>query len=220
MWFLKWWSIHGSQAEIIPDTLWNTEPTKTKKDPPLSTRTLKQALNLFVQMYRCTEYISRFPLVLLFCFKYKVPWIVKWSYQIKNNILIRNFAVKCWDNFDRDRIIKFVFDEFPEIKQVEDQPSSSIPDFLTRKSPEKLAEICKLAAQAYQAASASSSGKGKSLAKSPTSSEGSTTEMVNLSQFSAPMKKNWYEDSLYQDAQDPYAGIEEDEALLEEQYLE
>jgi hypothetical protein len=103
---------------------------KTKKDPPLSTRTLRQALNQFVQMYRCTEYISRFPPVLLFCFKYKVPWIVKWSYQIKNNILIRNFAVKCWDNFDRDRIIKFVFDEFPEIKQVEDQPSSSIPDFL------------------------------------------------------------------------------------------
>uniref|UniRef100_A0A2N9EL05 Uncharacterized protein n=1 Tax=Fagus sylvatica TaxID=28930 RepID=A0A2N9EL05_FAGSY len=169
MWFLKWWSKHGSQVEIIPDTLWNTEPPKTKKDPPLSTRTLKQALNQFVQMYRCTEYISRFPPVLLFCFKYKV----------------------------------------------EDQSSSSIPDFLTGKSPEELAEICKLAAQACQAASASASGKGKS----PASSKGSTTEMVNLSQFSAPMKKNWYEESLFQDAQDPYAGIEEDEALLEEQYL-
>uniref|UniRef100_A0A2N9F8C2 Uncharacterized protein n=1 Tax=Fagus sylvatica TaxID=28930 RepID=A0A2N9F8C2_FAGSY len=148
MWFLKWWSKHGSQAEIIPDTLWNTEPSKTNKDPPLSTRTIKQALNQFVQMYRCTEYISRFPPVLLFCFKYKVPWIVKWSYQIKNNTLIRNFAVKCWDNFDRDRIIKFVYDEFPEIKQVEDQSSSSIPDFLLGKSPEELAKIYKLAAQA------------------------------------------------------------------------
>jgi hypothetical protein len=99
-------------------------------------------------MYRCTEYISRFPPVLLFCFKYKVSWIVKWSYQIKNNTLIRNFAVKCWDNFDRDRIIKFVYDEFPEIKQVEDQSSSSIPDFLLGKSPEELAKIYKLAAQA------------------------------------------------------------------------
>ena len=118
MWFLKWWSKHGSQTEIISDTLWNTEPPKSKKDPPLSTKTLKQTLNQFVQMYRCTEYISRFPPVLLFCFKYKVSWIVKWSYQIKNNILIRNFAVKCWDNFDRDRIIKFVFDEFPEIKPI------------------------------------------------------------------------------------------------------
>uniref|UniRef100_A0A2N9GHK5 Uncharacterized protein n=1 Tax=Fagus sylvatica TaxID=28930 RepID=A0A2N9GHK5_FAGSY len=189
--------------------------SQDKKDPPLSTRTLKQALNQFVKIYRCTEYISRFPPVLLFCFKCKVPWIVKWSYQIKNNTLIRNFAVKCWDNFDRDRIIKFVYDEFPEIKQVEDQSSSSIPDLLKGKSPEELAEICKLAAQACQAAFASASGKGKS----PASSEGSTTEMINLSQFSALVKKNRYEESLFQDAQDPYAGIEEDEALIEEQYL-
>jgi hypothetical protein len=42
--------------------------------------------------------------------------------------------------------------------------------------------------------------------------------MINLSQFSAPVKKNWYEESLFQDAQDPYAGIEEVEALIEEQY--
>uniref|UniRef100_A0A2N9ISP4 Uncharacterized protein n=1 Tax=Fagus sylvatica TaxID=28930 RepID=A0A2N9ISP4_FAGSY len=150
LWFLKWWSIHGSQAEIIPDTPWNTTPPTTKKDPPLSTKTLKQALLHFTKSYR-------------------------------------NHAVKWWDNFDRDRIIKFVYDEFLEIKQVEDQPSS-IPDLLKGKSPEKLAEICKLAAQACQAASASASGKGKS----PASSEGSTTEMINLSQFSAPMKKNLY----------------------------
>uniref|UniRef100_A0A2N9HK97 Uncharacterized protein n=1 Tax=Fagus sylvatica TaxID=28930 RepID=A0A2N9HK97_FAGSY len=169
MWFLKWWSKHGAQTEIIPDTLWNTVPPKTKKDPPLSTRTIRQALNQFVQMYR-------------------------------------------------DRIINFVFDEFPEIKQVEDQPS--IPNFLSGKSAEELAEICKLAAQACQAASASASGKGKSPAKSSASSEGSTTEMVHLSQFSVPMKKNWYEDTLYQDAQDPNAEVEEYEALLEEQFLE
>uniref|UniRef100_A0A2N9G915 Uncharacterized protein n=1 Tax=Fagus sylvatica TaxID=28930 RepID=A0A2N9G915_FAGSY len=87
--------------------------------------------------------------------------------------LVRNHAVKWWDNFNRDRIIKFVYDEFPETKQVEDQPSSSIPDLLKGKSPEELAEICKYAAQACQAASASASGKGKS----PASSEGSTTEM-------------------------------------------
>uniref|UniRef100_A0A2N9EIN9 Uncharacterized protein n=1 Tax=Fagus sylvatica TaxID=28930 RepID=A0A2N9EIN9_FAGSY len=175
---LKWWSIHGSQAEIIPDTLWNSVPPTKKDDPPLSTHTLKQALLHFTKSYR-------------------------------------NHAVKWWDNFNRDRIIKFVYDEFPETKQVEDQPSS-IPDLLKGKSPEELAEICKYAAQACQAASASASGKGKS----PASSEGSTTEMINLSQFSAPVKKNWYEESLYQDAQDPYAGIEEDQALLKEQYLE
>jgi hypothetical protein len=218
LWFLKWWSIHGSQAEIIPDTLWNSVPPTKKGSPPLSTHTLKQALLHFTKSYRCSEYHSRYPPILLFCFKYKVPWIVKWSYQIKDNILIRNHTVKWWDNYDRDRIIKFVYDEFPEIKQVEDQPS--MPDFLKGKSPEELAEICKFAAQACQAASASASGKGKSPAKSSASSEGSTTEMVHLSQFSVPMKKNWYEDTLYQDAQDPNAEVEEYEALLEEQFLE
>uniref|UniRef100_A0A2N9G0H9 Uncharacterized protein n=1 Tax=Fagus sylvatica TaxID=28930 RepID=A0A2N9G0H9_FAGSY len=86
---------------------------------------------------------------------------------------------------------------------------------LKENPPKELAEICKYAAQACQAASASASGKGKS----PASSEGSTTEMINLSQFSAPVKKNWYEESLFQDAQDPYAGIEEDQTLIEEQYL-
>jgi hypothetical protein len=97
-------------------------------------------------MYKCTEYNSRFPPILLFCVKYKVPWIVKWSYQIKDNILIRNFAVKWWDNFDRDRIVKFVFDEFPEVNRLKTShlPPSQI--LLKGKSPEELAEICRLAA--------------------------------------------------------------------------
>jgi hypothetical protein len=125
--------------------------------------------------------------------------------------LIRNFAVKWWDSFDRDRIIKFVFDEFPEVNQVEDKPSSSIPDLLKGKSPEELAEICRLAA--IQCQSASASGK-----HSPASSEGSTNEAVKVSsQFphSVPMPPNWYQDSLFQDSQDPYAGhgIEEVEDL-------
>ena len=170
-------TFYEGQAEIIPDVLWNSEPPTKRGNPPLSTHTLKQALLHFTKSYRCTEHHSRYPPTLLFCFKYKVPWIVKWSYQIKDNILIRNHAVKWWDNFDRDRIVKFVYEEFPEIKQVEEQPA--MPDFLKGKSLEELAEICQYAAQACQAAtaaaSASASAKGKSLVKSPASSEGSTT---------------------------------------------
>ena len=93
--------------------------------------------------------------VKLYLFKYVIILIILFRciyrsifFQIKNNTLIRNFAVKCWDNFDKNRIIKFVYDEFPEIKQVEDQSSSSIPDLLKGKSPEELAKICKLAVQA------------------------------------------------------------------------
>ena len=155
---------------------------------------------------------------MLFYAKFKVPWIVKWSYQIKDHTLIRNFAVKWWDNFDRDIIIKFVFDEFPEVKQVEDKPSSSILDLLKGKSTEELVEICRLAA--IQCQSASASGK-----HSPASSEGSTTEAAKVSfQFphSIPMPPNWYQDPLFQDSQDPYAGVgvEEVEALIEDNYLD
>ena len=127
MWFIKWWSKHGSQAEIIPDTLWITKLPVHPNDPPLSTHTLREALLHFIKSYKCTEYNSRFPPILLFCAKYKVPWIVKWNYQIKDNILIRNFAIKWWDKYNRDRIIKFVYDEFPTevMKELEDKPSSS-----------------------------------------------------------------------------------------------
>jgi hypothetical protein len=189
MWFLKWWSKHGCQAKIIPDTLWNTKiPTKTD-DPPLSTHTLKEALLHFTKVYKCTEYNSRFLTILQFCAKYKVPWIVKWSYQIKDHVLIRNFSVNWWDSYNRDRIIKFVFDEFlvKVVKELEDKPSSSsILDLLKGKSPEELVEICRLAA--IQCQSASANGK-----HSPAFSEGSINEAVKVSsQFphSVPMPPN------------------------------
>ena len=76
IWFIKWWSKHGFQAEIIPDTLWNTKIPTKPSDPPLSTHTLKKALEHFIKFYKCTEYNSKFPPTLLFCAKYKVPWIV------------------------------------------------------------------------------------------------------------------------------------------------
>jgi hypothetical protein len=66
MWFIKWWSKHGSQAKIITDTLWNTKIPTKPEDPPLSTHTLKEALLHFFKMYKCTEYNSRFPPILLF----------------------------------------------------------------------------------------------------------------------------------------------------------
>ena len=177
MWFLKWWFRHGCQAEIILDTLWNTTIPVKLDDPPLSTHTLKEALLHFTKMYKTTEYNSRFPAILQFCAKYKVPWIVKWSYQIKDHVLIRNFSVKWWDSYDKDRIINFVFKEFPVKvpKQLEDKSSSSsIPNLLKGKSPEELAEICRLVAIQCQSASASEK-------HSPASSEGSTNEAVKVS---------------------------------------
>jgi hypothetical protein len=182
--------------------LWITKLPVHPNDPPLSTHTVREALLHFIKSYKCTEYNSRFPPILLFCAKYKVSWIVKRNYQIKDNILIRNFAIKWFDKYNRDKIIKFVYDEFPTevTKELEDKPSSSsIQDLLKEKSPEELAEICKMAAIQCQSASASDK-------HSPASSEGSTNAKKAAKFPYAPisMPPNWYQDSLFQDSQDPY----------------
>ena len=175
-----WWAQHGSQAEILLDTL---------QDPEESIKTLRESLLHFTIMYKNSEYNSRFPPILLFCAKYHVPWIVRWHYQIEDNILIRHFAVKWFDKFDHDRIINFVYNEFPIVKQkkIEDKPSSSTPslkEFLKGKSPEELVEIAQMAAQQCRQPT---SGKHSS-----TSSEGSSfAKPFTLVSF--PQK--WYQDA-------------------------
>jgi hypothetical protein len=102
-------------------------------------------------------------------------------------------AMEVWggwfDKFDRDRIIGFVYNEFPiePMKELEDKPSSStssIKDLLKGKSPEELAEIAQMAAiQCCQSAS------GK---HSPASSEGSSNAKLSYAPVTFPPK--WYQD--------------------------
>ena len=75
---------------------------------------------------------------------------------------------------------------------------------LKGKTPEELAEICKLATIQYQSASAS-------VKHSPASSEGSISNANEAAKFSytydpVPMPPNWYQDPLFQDSQDPHDG--------------
>ena len=138
-------------------------------------------------------FTTNFPPILLFCANYHVPWIVKWHYQIEDNVLIKSFAIKWFDKFDRDRIINFVYNEFPIVKQkrIEDKPSSSTPsfkEFFKGKSPEELVEIAQMAAIQCQQ---STSGKHSS-----TSSEGSSS--------AKPFTPVSFLPKWYQDAQDPY----------------
>ena len=99
-----------------------------------------------MEKYKFLEYNGNFLAILLFCAKFHVPWIVKWHYQIEDNVLIRSYAIKWFDKFDSDRIIGFVYNEFPikPVKKVENKLSfsnSSIKDLLKGKSPKELAEI-------------------------------------------------------------------------------
>ena len=135
-----------------------------------------ESLLHFTKMYKSSEYNSNFPPILLFSAKFHVPWIVKWHYQTEDNVLARSYVVKWFDKFDRDRIIGFVFKEFPiePVKKIEDKqssPTSSIKDLLKGKSPEELAEIAQMAAiQCRQSASGKhslASSEGSSIAKLP-----------------------------------------------------
>jgi hypothetical protein len=86
--------------------------------------------------------------------------------------------------------------------------SSSIDNLLKDKTPEELAEICREAAIQYQSAS------GK---HSPASSEGSTNakKAAKFPYALVSMPSNWYQDSLFQDAQDPYDGYDVEDLNLD-----
>ncbi|KAI8547512.1 hypothetical protein RHMOL_Rhmol07G0201600 [Rhododendron molle] len=45
--------------------------------------------------------------------KYKVPWIVKWKYQLLNNVVSRQYLVKCWGQYNHHKIVDQVRKEFP-----------------------------------------------------------------------------------------------------------
>ncbi|CAL2265152.1 unnamed protein product [Prunus armeniaca] len=67
-----------------------------------------------------------FPKLLIFIAKYKVPWILKWSYKVnwESRILSRQFCIKWWDKFKTERIIEQVNTEFPQVNTPQ-RPSTS-----------------------------------------------------------------------------------------------
>ncbi|KAK9939323.1 hypothetical protein M0R45_016021 [Rubus argutus] len=89
IWFLGWWAAHGMSFSPLPEPL-------------------QKSIEFSAQTQIFTPYQSQFPAILHFTAKYKVPWILKWHY----NIISRNFAVKWWDKFKHDIIISQVNEEF------------------------------------------------------------------------------------------------------------
>ncbi|KAI5335121.1 hypothetical protein L3X38_025254 [Prunus dulcis] len=112
-WFLHWWEKHGPVDEILPVSVLELIRHYTKKAK-------FSKVDLF------------FPKQLLFIAKYKVPWILKWSYRITKDarIFARQFSVKWWDKFEVDRIAKYVYNDLP----VEPMPRPISPTGSIRSS--------------------------------------------------------------------------------------
>lgn len=117
LWFTIWWSRFGASFAIIPDQL---------KD---------QITHFSKQKFMPNS--DGIPILLQFCSKYKIPWILKWQYNLRTPVqstvvstgsseavinqhsqashVSRIFFIKWWDKFDVSRIVGQVQKEFPPI---------------------------------------------------------------------------------------------------------
>ena len=59
LWFIRGWAQFGSTVEIFPEPLMNS-------------------LTYFKSVFKVDSYGAKFPPLLHFIKKYKVPWILKW----------------------------------------------------------------------------------------------------------------------------------------------
>ena len=53
----------------------------------------------FTSVFKVDSYGAKFPPLLHFIKRYKVPWILKWQYDKEGDVLTRRWYVKWWDKF-------------------------------------------------------------------------------------------------------------------------
>jgi hypothetical protein len=129
-----------------------------------------------------------------------VPWILKWHYELHNDLVSRHFSIKWWDKFKHDQIISQVNAGFPLAKANLQKPTksgisvSSLP--IEGKSRAELKE--QLMIQISQIG-ADEDEDNESLVI-PASSEAFSSQPVN---------KNWA-NRYYQDAQNPFKDLNAD----------
>ncbi|KAM1331793.1 hypothetical protein EV1_043864 [Malus domestica] len=127
----------------------------------------KQVLSgTFQKKFDRTRFDEGIPLFALFMAKYKIPWILRWNYEIESNQVFRQRMIKWWDKFNYQKIIEFVLKDFPmdsgPVPAVAAQPAKALPE----PTLEEIASLSDI--------SPSSSLKGKD--KSSRSSSSSKTK--------------------------------------------
>jgi hypothetical protein len=183
-WFRNWWDIHGPSIELLPIEL-------------------SQTLTYFVSKYKIKPEEQFFPNLLIFISKYKIPWILKWSYGINPNtrILTRIYSVKWWDKFQISRVMGYVYKEFPMAPTpVNQKPSSSgVSHASLQLEGKSSSELKALAKEILAQASHLDQEDAKS-----TSSQGSSSNQAqppSQKKNDSPARKAWAD---YEDSQDPY----------------
>lgn len=192
IWFLKWWDKHGPSMEIIPEDLQVT-------------------FKSFIAKYKMSLEDLCFPPLLHFIAKYKIPWILKWQYEIDKGLLVRQFFVKWWDKFQHERIISQVNIEFPIGNKVTAKLVKKSSSNLSIESMSK-SELKAMSKQLRQRIDQMNDSEDEDEAESriPSTSQqsylisppGNQEAQSSTSKKGKEQVKRW---SDYQHAQDPYA---------------
>ncbi|KAI5322835.1 hypothetical protein L3X38_031907 [Prunus dulcis] len=169
---------------------------------------MQELVNYFSIKNKFKESELLFTNLLIFCAKYKVPWILKWFYHINwdSRALSRQFSVKWWDKFKIDKTVDYVHSYFPLVivpPQSSQKPSSSGSSLVSfsaeGKSKAELQEIARqLIIQASQMEDNDDTASPRS--QSSTSQPHQSSSQKTSQKDSTP-KLQWADD---EDSQDPY----------------
>ncbi|KAL4627950.1 hypothetical protein ACB092_05G203400 [Castanea dentata] len=80
LWFIQWWNQFGPDIDIFP-------------------KPLVDCFNFWKQSFKVNAHNAKFPALLHFVKRFRIPWILKWQYEKEGDILTRHWYVKWWDKF-------------------------------------------------------------------------------------------------------------------------
>ena len=67
----------------------------------------------FQQKFNRSQFNYMTTLLPIFMAKHKVPWIMKWNYEVETSEVYKARLVKWWDKFNHQKTISQVITEFP-----------------------------------------------------------------------------------------------------------
>ena len=86
LWFNRWWTQFGHIHDIFPEPLLD-------------------AFECFKKFYKVDDHGTKFPALLHFVKRHKIPWILKCQYEKEGDVLSRHWYVKWWGKFPHTQSI-------------------------------------------------------------------------------------------------------------------
>ena len=86
LWFNRWWTQFGPINDIFP-------------------KPLLDAFESFNKFYKVDAHGTKFPALLHFVKRHKIPWILKCQYEKEGDVLSRHWYVKWWGKFPHTQSI-------------------------------------------------------------------------------------------------------------------